>query len=134
MNRTGLDGRRPLKVGLTNTERCVARQRTARSGGAVIAFRTPAITFRSNARDLVIRGDGTGGRSTAVDLPTGLPGTGTGQVSVQTSNLCLTLCLLLIGKTVGKPTQPLVHIADQQNSRYAQQHDDEQAHRSGETA
>ena len=104
------------------------------SNVALIAFRKSFVTLSSIAFDLgfhsgvVVRG------SILIDVRAKRFDIGLLEIGVQPRDLSLTLCLLCVRETVGKPTQALVHIADQQNSRYGHQHDDEQPHRAGKAA
>ena len=104
------------------------------SNVALIAFRKSFVTLSSIAFDLGFQGDLISRRSILIAVGAKRFDIGTLQVGIQPSDLSLTLCLLRVRETVGKPTQALVHIANQQNSRYGHQHDDEQTHRAGKAA
>ena len=95
------------------------------SNATLIAFRGSHITLSSIGFDLGFRTLISARRSILVDFARKRFDTWPIQVGVQTLDFSLTLCLLRVRETVGKPTQALVHIANQQNSCYGHQHDDE---------
>src|SRR4029450_6850958 len=56
------------------------------------------------------------------------------ELSIEPSDLRVPPGRLGVRKTVGKPTNPLVHVGNQEHNGYGHQHDDEQTHRPGEAA
>ena len=101
------------------------------SNAALITICDNFVTVRSIGLDLGFRGDLISRRSILIAVGAKRFDTGALEVGIEPGDLGLTLCLLRVRETVGKPTQALVHIANQQNSRYGHQHDHEQPHRLG---
>ena len=104
------------------------------SNVALVAICDGFVTVRSIGLDLGFRGDLISRRSILIAVGAKRFDVRTLEVGIESRDLGLTLCLLRVRETVGKPTQALVHIANQQNSRYGHQHDHEQTHRAGQPA